>query len=181
MRRQLVACRRRENLVESIRSSSGPEAAAIRSGGDQRGVFRKQAAFTVKRLMSAASALMLDNFPIHGWPATHGDKSAAPATRNAYSRSVFLEQHHALHDCRASLEDQAVRRHVANRNRPGARITRCNRSDARLRGPLVGVSQFDPITFVGVIATLAVAGALGCAIPPRRAVRMDPVVALRCE
>jgi len=50
-----------------------------------------------------------------------------------------------------------------------------------LRGSLVGVSQFDPVTFIGVIATLAIAGALGCAIPARRAVRVDPVVALRCE
>ncbi len=50
-----------------------------------------------------------------------------------------------------------------------------------LRGSLVGVSQFDPVTFISVIATLAIAGALGCAIPARRAVRVDPVVALRCE
>ena len=50
-----------------------------------------------------------------------------------------------------------------------------------LRGALVGVSQFDPVTFVGVIATLGIAGMLGCAIPARRAVRVDPVVALRCE
>jgi putative ABC transport system permease protein len=50
-----------------------------------------------------------------------------------------------------------------------------------LRGSLVGVSSFDPVTFISVIATLAIAGALGCAIPARRAVRVDPVVALRCE
>jgi hypothetical protein len=42
--------------------------------------------------MSAASVLMLDSFPIHGWPATHGDKSEAPATRNAYSRSVHRDK-----------------------------------------------------------------------------------------
>ncbi len=50
-----------------------------------------------------------------------------------------------------------------------------------LRGALVGVSAFDPATFVGVIVTLLIAGSLGCAIPARRAVRVDPVVALRCE
>jgi hypothetical protein len=38
--------------------------------------------------MSAASALMLDNFPIHGWPATRGDKSEAPATRNVLTAVV---------------------------------------------------------------------------------------------
>jgi putative ABC transport system permease protein len=50
-----------------------------------------------------------------------------------------------------------------------------------LRGALVGVSAFDPATLAGVIAVLAVVGALGCAIPARRAVRVDPVAALRCE
>ena len=50
-----------------------------------------------------------------------------------------------------------------------------------LRGSLVGVSPFDPITFAGVMAILALAGALGCAIPARRAIRVDPVEALRCE
>ena len=43
-----------------------------------------------ERLMYVAPSLLLDSFPIHGWPATHGDKSEAPATRNAYSRSVSL-------------------------------------------------------------------------------------------
>ncbi|HTS75589.1 MAG TPA: ABC transporter permease [Bryobacteraceae bacterium] len=50
-----------------------------------------------------------------------------------------------------------------------------------LRGALVGVSPFDPLTLLGVVAILAVAGALGCAIPARRALRVDPVEALRCE
>ena len=39
--------------------------------------------------MYVAPSLLLDSFPIHGWPATHGDKSEAPATRNAYTCSVF--------------------------------------------------------------------------------------------
>jgi ABC-type antimicrobial peptide transport system permease subunit len=50
-----------------------------------------------------------------------------------------------------------------------------------LRGALVGVSPFDPLTLLGVVAILAVAGVLGCAIPARRALRVDPVEALRCE
>jgi hypothetical protein len=40
--------------------------------------------------MSAASALMLESSPIHGWPATRGDKSEAPATRNVPTAVVFL-------------------------------------------------------------------------------------------
>jgi predicted permease len=50
-----------------------------------------------------------------------------------------------------------------------------------LRAVLVGVSPSDPITFLGVVVVLMLAGVLGCAIPARRAVRVDPVVALRCD
>jgi ABC-type antimicrobial peptide transport system permease subunit len=46
---------------------------------------------------------------------------------------------------------------------------------------LVGVSPGDPATTLGVAFVLAIAGVLGCAIPARRATRVDPVVALRCE
>ena len=50
-----------------------------------------------------------------------------------------------------------------------------------LRSGLVGVEPGDPVTFVGVAAVLAGTGLLGCAIPARRAVRVDPVQALRHE
>jgi putative ABC transport system permease protein len=50
-----------------------------------------------------------------------------------------------------------------------------------LRMALIGVSPGDPITFLVVVVVLALAGILGCAIPARRAIRVDPVVALRCE
>ncbi|HEV8038152.1 MAG TPA: hypothetical protein VGP62_04755 [Bryobacteraceae bacterium] len=48
-----------------------------------------------------------------------------------------------------------------------------------LRMALVGVSASDPVTFMGVILVLATACVLGCVIPARRAVRVDPVAALR--
>jgi len=50
-----------------------------------------------------------------------------------------------------------------------------------LRMALVGVSANDPVTFLGVTLTLAVACLLGCVIPARRAVGIDPIVALRCD
>jgi predicted permease len=50
-----------------------------------------------------------------------------------------------------------------------------------LRRALIGVSPGDPATFLSVVVVLIVAGVLGCAIPARRAVRVDPIVALRYE
>ena len=50
-----------------------------------------------------------------------------------------------------------------------------------LKTQLVGVSPADPFTLVVAPATLVMAGTLGCLIPARRAMRVDPVVALRHE
>jgi ABC-type antimicrobial peptide transport system permease subunit len=50
-----------------------------------------------------------------------------------------------------------------------------------LRSLLAGVSPGDPVTFVAAAVVLVSAGVAGCAIPARRAVRVDPVVVLRCE
>jgi putative ABC transport system permease protein len=46
---------------------------------------------------------------------------------------------------------------------------------------LYGVSPRDPVTLAGVAVTLAGVAALSAFIPARRAARVDPVNALRCE
>jgi len=46
---------------------------------------------------------------------------------------------------------------------------------------LVGVSPTDPATYASVALVLGFAGLLGCAIPARRAIRVDPLAALRHE
>jgi ABC-type antimicrobial peptide transport system permease subunit len=50
-----------------------------------------------------------------------------------------------------------------------------------LKSMLVQVSPADPITLAVASAVLILAGILGCLIPARRAMQVDPVVALRNE
>ncbi len=46
---------------------------------------------------------------------------------------------------------------------------------------LFGVAPFDMVTYVGVTAILAAASAIACSVPALRAVRLDPMLALRYE
>jgi putative ABC transport system permease protein len=50
-----------------------------------------------------------------------------------------------------------------------------------MRGLLFDVSATDPLTFAIIVILLGLAALLACSLPARRASRVDPMIALRCE
>jgi len=50
-----------------------------------------------------------------------------------------------------------------------------------LRHLLYGLSAVDPVAYLGVAFTLVLAGVAATYVPARRALQVDPAVALRCE
>jgi putative ABC transport system permease protein len=50
-----------------------------------------------------------------------------------------------------------------------------------LASEIWGISAHDPLTLAGVVALLTLIGLAACYIPSRRATRVDPLIALRCD
>jgi len=52
---------------------------------------------------------------------------------------------------------------------------------AALRGLLYGITPFDPVAWILALTAMIVAAALANLVPARRAMRVDPMTALRTE
>jgi putative ABC transport system permease protein len=50
-----------------------------------------------------------------------------------------------------------------------------------LANQLFGVTSYDPLTYAAVAVLLMLVAVFACYVPARRAMHLDPVVALRCE
>jgi len=48
-------------------------------------------------------------------------------------------------------------------------------------GMLVEISSFDPLTFIAGVVLLALVAVMASYMPARRATRVDPILALRCD
>ncbi len=119
----------------------------------------------------SALALILAAIGIYGVMAY----SVALRTQEIGIRMALGAQQHDV--LRLVLGQGAPHRILRRSLRPGRR----RGAQPAFSRPLFSVSASDPITFAAVAVLLVAVALLACYIPARRALRVDPIVALRYE
>ena len=82
-------------------------------------------------------------------------------------------------DGQLALEQPQRLRDVMDRTLSGQRMMATLVGTRYIESQLFGVTATDPVTFVGGCALLAMAGLTASLIPALRALRVDPITALR--
>ena len=98
------------------------------------------------------------------------DQSARQGNRRAYGDRGDPNRYSA---------DGAPRGHVAGSIRYDVRTRSGVGGKQFLRSQLVGISAYDPVSMAGAPIALILIAVLACLVPARRALSIDPAIALR--